>query len=230
MVRDMANHALAGVMAGIGQRVKRLALLEAALLGVMVLLSGSSGPPLVAIDDAGSLEAGTRVTVVGLLAENWLYESGSEGLLLACESSSGTLRVICTRGSMPLPSEYAAIGDELRVQGEVSRGAAGTCLMATSDDIERLRPSVIALTVDMLCENWMVFLNDRVSVRGVILADGIATGWRLADAYSGRSVRLDLQDLLPILTSRTVEVFGELVLEEDRMDIVFAAYSLRAVP
>jgi hypothetical protein len=215
-------------MAWTGQRVKRLALLEAALLGFMVLLSGSSRPPLVAIGDMGSLEAGTRVTVVGLLAENWLYESGSEGLLLACQSSSETLRVICTRGSLPLPSEYAAIGDELSVKGEVSRGAAGTCLMATSDDVERLRPSATALTVEMLCENWMVFLNDQVSVRGVILADDATTAWRLADAHSGRSVSLCLRDNPSILPGSVVEAVGELVLEQDRMDIVFITYSLRA--
>jgi len=217
-------------MAPMGQRVKRLALLEAALLGVMILLSGNSRPPVVAIDDMDSLEAGTRVTVVGLLAENWLYESGNEGLLLACESSSETLRVICTRGSMPLPSEYLAIGDELSVQGEVSRSAAGTCLMATSDDIERLRPSAVVLTVGMLCENWMVFLDDRVSVRGILLADSSATGWRLADAYSDRSLSLDLQGLLPLTPGRMVEAFGELVLVEGRMDIVFTAHSLRATP
>jgi len=211
-----------------GQRIRHLALLEAVLLGVMVLLSGSSAPPLVAIGDMGSLEAGTRATVVGLLAENWLYESGSEGLLLVCESSSETLRVICTRGSMPLPSEYASIGDELSVQGEVSRGAAGTCLVATSDDVERLRPSAIALTVEMLCENWMVFLNDQVSVRGIILADGITAGWRLADAHSGRSVSLCPQGPPPIISGSIAEAVGELVLEQDRMDIVFIACSLQA--
>jgi hypothetical protein len=208
----------------------RLAALEAVLLTVMVLLSGSSRPPQVPIDDLPMLEAGTRVAVVGLLAENWLYESGSEGLLLADSSSANMLRVVCTRAAKLMPSQYAAIGDEIRVQGELAGNSEGLYLLATSDGVERLRSSACALTVRILCENWMAFLNDRVSIRGILLIDESSGEWRLADASSDRSMALDLQSTPPAPSGCMVEAEGTMVLDGHRMEFVFVACSVLALP
>lgn len=210
--------------------VKRLAALEAVLLAAMVILSGKSQPPLVSISDFATLEEGAVVSVIGLVAENWLYESGSEGVLLTDSSSSSTLRVICARAIKPMPSQYLSIGDEVSVQGEVARGATGLCLAATSDGIERLRTSAVALTVAILCKNWMVFLNDRILVRGILLIDEETGGWRLADAYSERSVSLVMECPPLSAPNRVVEVLGSMVLDEDRMELVFVSSSVQAAP
>jgi len=210
--------------------IRRLAALETMLLAAMVALSGGARPPLVSISDIALLEAGAEASVVGLVAENWLYESGSEGLLLADPLSTGTLRVICVQAVKPMPSRYLSIGDEIAVRGEVSKSATGLCLIATSDGIQRLRTSAAALTVAVLCENWMVFLNDRLLVRGILLVDEAAGGWRLGDAYSDGSLRLDLECPPPPLSARTVEVEGSMVLDKDRMELVLVTYSVLPVP
>lgn len=203
---------------------KLTASLLACLLGSMLVLTGVSNPPHVEISSLNAIEEGTTVYVSGLLVSLWRYDTGTESLLLADPSDGSTLKVICAQGVAAFPGTYLCIGDEVLVKGEVMEARPQPVLLSRTDDIERLQPSELALTVKAVCHHWLLFEGDRFNVTGAISTDD---GLRLQDLESEYSISLRLAvGAVAPSPGRDVRADCTLCLDESQMVIYLLAWSL----
>jgi hypothetical protein len=161
------------------QRV--IALLLACFLSSVVMLGKGATPPEVPISQVQGLEDGTEVRVCGLMVDLWEYESGAESFVLAEPASGRTVKVVSSPAGSPQPSEYADVGDELRVRGELSKAGFVPTIFTKSDRVSVSRESEDVLDVDVLGRNWQLFEGDCVRLGGVLLMDGLDIGPRLFD-------------------------------------------------
>jgi hypothetical protein len=172
----------------------------------MVMLGSRASPPEVAVSQVPDIEDGMRVQVVGLLVDLYVYDSGTESLILADVSHKFTVKVIISPATRPQPSRYADVGDELRVLGEVSKSGEAPLVFARSDGVSVLRESEDVLTVDLLRTNWLLFEGDSIRLRGVLDYDALGGSLRLYDLAMNSSLALvpGKIDEMHLLGSRVV--------------------------
>jgi len=156
-----------------------IALLLACFLCSVVMLGHSASPPDVPISQIPQLEDGMEVRVSGLMVDLWEYESGAESLVLAESDGGHTVKVISSPATRPQPSEYADVGDKLRVVGELSKTCFLPTIFTRSDGISVIQESEDALDVDVLARNWHLFDGDCIRIGGVIGLDGFGISPRL---------------------------------------------------
>lgn len=166
-------------------------------LASITLLAYPAGPPTLSIPQLSAVEDGTEVTVSGILVEHWMYEGGSEGMVLTDPDCRAQVKVVCSGGSSVPPSGYATPGDELEVTGEVSSSRGTPVVYTSSDRVLLLRQSQEVVTVRMLSECWQLFNGDTVEVKGVIIPDHVVGGTRIQDLDGSCSLGLDA-DSLPL--------------------------------
>ena len=159
------------------QRV--IALLLACLLCSVVILGNASSPPEVTIALIPHLEDGLDIRISGLMVDLYEYESGAESFILAEPDSGNTVKVVSSPATRPQPSEYANLGDRLRVIGELSKTGFVPTVFTSSDEVSVIQESEDALTVDILARNWNLFDGDCIRVGGILNFDGLGIGLRL---------------------------------------------------
>ncbi len=172
----------------------------------MVMLGKDASPPEVPISQIQSLEDGTEVRVCGLMVGLWEYESGAESFVLAEPNDGRTVKVVSSPAASPQPSEYADVGDELRVRGELSKAGFVPTIFTKSDGVSVSRESEDVLDIDVLGRNWQLFEGDCVRIGGVLLVDGLGTGPRLfdRDMRCSLAISMDGFDVDSYLGSRVV--------------------------
>jgi len=149
-----------------------LALVLIVLLGSIVLLGASSATPRVEIPQIPSVDDGTSVAVSGILVDFRSYDSGVENLVLMDSRSGATVKILCSKGIGPPPSQYAAIGDELLIRGEVSQYKSSPTVFTDSEGVSVLKKAEFVLTVKLLSTNWVLFEGDEFVIRGVMMQSG----------------------------------------------------------
>lgn len=149
-----------------------LALVLIVLLGSIVLLGASSATPRVEIPQIPSVDDGTSVAVSGILVDFRSYDSGVENLVLMDSRSGATVKILCSKGIGPPPSQYAAIGDELLIRGEVSQYKSSPTVFTDNEGISVLKKAEFVLTVELLSSNWVLFEGDEFVIRGVMMHGG----------------------------------------------------------
>ena len=191
------------------------------------MLGGGSSPPDVAISQIPHLEDGMDVCVSGLMVDLWEYESGAESFVLAEMDKGRTVRVVSSPAARPQPSRYADVGDELRVQGELSKTGLVPTIFANSDGITLSTESEDALTVEILARNWNLFEGDCVRIGGVLGIDGMGMGTRLFGYNMNCSLSLSMEgiDASTYLGER-VTVTGILAFDQGTLSLVL---SLRGI-
>ncbi len=204
--------------------IRTIALLLAASLACMTMLSWSSEPPCVEIASLAGLDDGQRVLVRGLLVDLRVNDGGSESAVLADREGSATAWVFVSKGIAPQPSSYANIGDEIRVSGSLAMSRSGASLYSDSDSVALMAKSEEVLTVISLASHWELFLDDEVHVRGVLVQTAAHEGPRLFDALKECSIVV--KSASPIddsLLGRSVVVSGTLLLDESSMKVILEA-------
>ena len=166
------------------------ALVLGALLSAMIMVSSSSSIPTVAVHEVPMFEDGEVVRLVGLVVDILLYDTGSEGLVLADAGDGTTVKVICSHGDKELPSRYLAIGDEASARGEISNQRMPPVVFASSDDIELIRESASALSVGLLSQHWSQFEGDRLKISGLVIQGDSEGSYRLTDPDLVHSIEL----------------------------------------
>ena len=160
---------LAAVMRILDERLG--AFLVMGLLSSMVLLASSSLPPSMTVSELWGLGDDSSITVSGLLASLWTYESGSEVIVISDESGEPTVKVVCAVGPGPPPSDAVSIGDLLKVSGECVFDDGVPVVYCEYGDVHIVRQSEQVLTLDLLSAAWSLFEGDRISLEGVCEPD-----------------------------------------------------------
>jgi hypothetical protein len=154
------------------------------------MLGSWASPPEVTVPQVPGMEDGMKVQVTGLLVDLYVYDSGTESLILADTSQKCTVKVIISPATRPQPSRYVDVGDELRVLGEISKSDETTLVFARSDGVTVSRESEEVLTVDLLKTNWFLFEGDSIRLRGVLDYDALGVSLRLFDLAMNSSLAL----------------------------------------
>ncbi len=206
-------------------RTRTLALMFAAVLSILVVISSCSTTPFVGLDQIPALDEGTTVRLSGLLVGLSINDGGSEDIILLDPSKQVTAKAICMPGSRPLPSRYVSIGDELRVTASTS-GKGSSVVFTSSDDVDVSSESDAVLTVKILASNWALFEGDRFRISGVVMV-GSAGGFLLADPDLEHSISLrpengDANDYL----GKSVVADASLRVDASTMTLYLAAASL----
>jgi hypothetical protein len=211
----------------IDQRAVALSLV--CLLSSMILLDSGSAAPGVTISQVPQLEDGMKVRLSGLLVDEWQFESGSESLVLAEPSGGSSVKVISSPGMRPQPSQYAELGDELQVTGELSKSGLVPTIFAKSDDISVSRESEQVLTVDILIGCWRLFEGDCVRIKGLLDFDGLGIAPRLFGFGMNCSLALDIGGLdVDAIMGHRVVVTGILHFEFRTSALVILVRSIMA--
>jgi hypothetical protein len=210
---------------------RTLALLLACLLASVTMLGLESSPPSVTVSQLPHLEDGMKVRIKGLLVDLWKYETGSESLVLAEPGWSGTLRVVSSPATLPQPSRYADLGDELVVLGDLSKSGSVPTVYSTSDRISVSKESEDILTVDMLRDNWMLFEGDSVRLRCVLYYDGLRAGLRLFNPGKDCSLAANMGGLdASRFVGSQVLVTGTLAIDQRTLSLALTVSSIVADP
>jgi hypothetical protein len=200
-----------------------LALSLCALVGLGIL----GEYPEVDISDLPGIDSGTTVVITGFLTDLWVYDSGSESLVLCDEETDSVVKVMCTPGVAPMPSTYASIGDELRIVGDLSSNLNPPTMFSSGDGISLVRKSTEAMTLDLLSSHWGLFEGDRLTVCGVLVECGEPPVWKLFNEEGTRSVPLSFSEPTPDgLTGREVEVVAILKLDQSTMSMYLQVHSI----
>lgn len=162
-----------------------------------------------------------------MLVALWTYESGVESLILSDPSGSSSVKILSSKGLRPQPSQYADIGDEILVIGEISNDGLSPTVFARSDDIQVSLDSEKILTVDILASNWGLFEGDCIKITGILGQDGFSSAPRLYSQGMNRSVALLTggMDISALLTSKVI-VTGTLRFDSRTMTLVLVVVSI----
>lgn len=199
----------------------------ALLMSGMLLLVSTASPPTVPIEQVFSFDDGSVVVLIGVIVDMFLRDDGAENLVLADITDGATVRVYCNPGLHEQPSHFLSIGDEARVQGEVSSSGSSPVLFATSDGITISRRAESVLSMEALCRNWALFEGDSFKTNGMVIT-GEGTGcYRLSDPEVKHSVllRSDRTELAGYVGKR-VTITAVLRLDPGTMSLVLIASSL----
>ena len=150
--------------------------------------------------------------IVGAMAGIRILDSGSELMTIADLSDGSSVRVISTPGINNQPSEYAHIGDELLIVGDVHTSRSTPVIYARSDGVTVVRESAQVLTVPTVSANWILFENDLIRLKGVLGSSGPGTGLRLYDSSGSCSIAvlpsdLDLGNMIGATVTLTATLF-----------------------
>jgi hypothetical protein len=199
----------------------------ALLLSSMLLLVSTASPPTVPIRQVFSFDDGSVVVLIGVIVDMYLRDDGAESLVLADVTDGATVRVYCDPGLREQPSRFLSIGDEARVQGEVSSSGSSPILFSTSDGITLSRKAESVLSMEALCQNWALFEGDSFKTCGVVISGEVTGSYRLSDPEIKHSVllRADYTELAGYVGKR-VTVTAVLRLDPDTMSLVLLASSL----
>jgi hypothetical protein len=190
----------------------------------MLLLTASSATPRLAIPEISSLDDGTSLIVSGILVDFRSYDAGIENLVLMDPRSGMTVKIICSKGIGPPPSQFVEIGDEISVKGEVSTYKSSTSILTDSEGVSVLRKAEFVLTVELLSTNWVLFESDEFVIRGILMQDG----HRLCDNDLEHSV-LVISDIVSLsqFDGREVLVDCELRFDATIMSLTLGVRSVR---
>jgi len=193
----------------------------------MLLLGSNATPPTVAISQVPQLEDGMRVEIVGMLVDIWRYESGAESLVLSEFDGGSSVKVLSSKGIRCQPSQYADIGDELHIIGELSKSGLAPTIFAKSDDISVSRESEQYLTVEVLTNCWELFEGDSIRIGGILDLDGFSSSPRLFSFGMNCSVALitGALDFESFLDDR-VEITGVLHFDGRTLTLVLMVSSI----
>jgi hypothetical protein len=208
-----------------------LAILLACLLASVTMLGLESSPPVVTVSQVPQLEDGMKVRIRGLLVDLWKYETGSESLVLAEPGWPGTIRVISSPATLPQPSMYADLGDEIVVLGDFSKRGSVPTVYSTSDTISVSKESEDVLTVEVLRDNWMLFDGDRIRLRCVLDYDGLRAGLRLYNSGKNCSLAANMGGLdISRFVGSHVLVTGTLAIDQRTLSLSLMVTSIVADP
>jgi hypothetical protein len=206
---------------------RTLALLLACLLASVTMLGLESSPPVVTVSQVPQLEDGMKVRIKGLLVDLWKYETGSESLVLAEPGWSGTIRVVSSPATLPQPSRYADLGDELVILGDLSKSGAVPTIYSTSDSISVSKESEDILTVDMLRDNWVLFNGDSIRLRCSLDYDGLRAGLRLYNSGKNCSLAANMGGLdASRFVGSQVLVTGTLTIDQRTLSLTLTVSSI----
>ena len=204
------------------------AFLLACLMSSIVLLSSTQGPPYLAISKVAELEDGVEVTTRGILAELRVWDGGTESMLLLEPGTGATIRVVSAPALQAQPSIYASIGDELQATGELKTSESPPIMFANSGDIALLRVSEVILTVTVVCENWLLFRNDRITLCGILVSEPDSGDLRLTDSNHKHSISLDADgQAIGTMVGRYVVVDGCFALDTSSMSFRIESCTVR---
>ncbi|MGQ9587843.1 MAG: hypothetical protein ACUVT7_05635 [Thermoplasmata archaeon] len=202
--------------------VRLLAAIACCLMSSMVMLSSAASPPVVSISHLPQLEPGTVVSVIGMLVDQWIRDDGSMSLVLADASDGATARIVCGAFE-PLGVEPdIRIGDEIMATGEVSSSKHPPTVFAEANKIVLLRGAEYVLTVGILSSNWMLFVNDKFYVRGVVEEEPSSGDFCLLDESANCSVLLASYGDLSCFVEAEVVVNGYLNFDRNTMSLVLS--------
>ncbi len=190
----------------------------------MILLGSTASPPLVPIRSVATFDDGSIIVVLGVIVDMSPRDDGAESLVLADLSDGAVLRVYCSPGARDMPGVYTSIGDELRIEGELSRLGKSPMLFARSDDVSLVEDAVAVLTISGLSRNWALFVGDQVEVSGIIISS--TDGLRLADADLEHSIAIESRsEELDAMVGKAVSVAAFLRLQSETMVLVLDVVS-----
>jgi hypothetical protein len=199
----------------------------ALLLSAMLLLASMSSPPTVALGQVSSFDDGSVIVLVGVVVDIYLRDDGAESLVLADMTNGDTVRVYCSKGLRDQPSKFISIGDEVRVQGEVSCSGSSPLLFATSDSMTLSRKAGSVMSVEVLCRNWALFEGDSLRIAGLVILGEAAGSLRLCDPITMQSISVRSDDCeLAGLIGKRVTVTACLRLDQGTMALVLIASSV----
>jgi hypothetical protein len=203
----------------------------ALLLSAMLLLVSTASPPTVPIGQVFSFDDGSAVVLTGVIVDMFLRDDGAENLVLADITDGATIRIYCNPGLHEQPSHFLSIGDEARVQGEVSSAGSSPVLFTTSDGITLSRRAESVLSMEALCRNWALFEGDCFKTNGMVITGEVIGSYRLSDPELKHSVllRSDHTELAGYVGKR-VTITAVLRLDPDTMSLVLMASSLSPGP
>jgi hypothetical protein len=142
------------------------------LLGSIVLLGVSSTTPRLEIPQMSSVDDGASVAVSGILVDFRSYDAGAENLVLMDPHTGITVKIVCNKGIGQAPSQYASIGDELLIRGEVSQYKSSPTVFTDNEGVSVIKKAKFVLTVKLLSTNWILFEGDEFVIRGVMMQGG----------------------------------------------------------
>jgi len=202
-----------------------LALFLIVLLGSIVLLGATSETPRLEIPQMSSVDDGTSVAVSGVLVDFRSYDASAENLVLMDSRSGATVKIICYRGVGPPPSQYASIGDELLIKGEVSQYQSSPTVFTNNEGVTVLKKAEFVLTVELLSTNWILFEGDEFVIRGVMMQGG----HRLYDYDLEHSIMV-VSDVVSVsqFDDRDVLVTCELQYDDSIMALTLVVESVRS--
>lgn len=206
--------------------VRFLAVVACCLVSSMVMLSSAASPPVVAISQLPQLETGTTVTVIGVLVDQWLRDDGSVSLVIADVSDGATTRIIYGASESLGVGAAIGLGDEIMATGEVSSSKRPPTIFADDDEVVLLRKAEHVLSVSTISSNWILFVNDRFDVRGVIIEGSSWGEFRLLDTSASCSLALASHDSLSRFAGAEVVVNGYLNLDRNAMCLVLSVESI----
>lgn len=207
-----------------------IAILLALSLASLIALGSMDGEQVVPISRLPSVDSGMIVTVVGILTDLWIHDSGLESLVVTDCQLEVVVRVVCSCGIASMPSEYISIGDELSVTGEVSNDRLPPTIFAVSDHVELERSSEDVLTMQLLASHWQMFIDDSITVKGILLAGASGTNPRLVALDGSCSIGVMCGSLdADHLAGRIVTVTGTFFLDTNLMALYIDAGDIMMV-
>jgi hypothetical protein len=206
------------------QRV--IAVVFALLLSAMLLLVSMSSPPTVPLSQVPAFDDGTVVVIFGVLVDIYLRDGGAESFVLADITEGTTLRIYCSDGLRDRPSQLLLIGDEVRVQGEVSCSGSSPIVFTTSDGVTLSKKAESVLSVEALGRNWALFEGDSFRMCGLVIPGETSGSFRLADPKTQHSIALRSDSELTGFVGKRVTVTALLRLDQETMSLVLIASSV----
>jgi hypothetical protein len=205
---------------------KVLSFLVMVSLALLTLLGSVTGPPEVAMSDVSKIDGGETIRVRGIVVDAWDSDAGVLSLVLADLDTQSSLKALCTNGIMAAPAAIH-IGDEVRVTGEIETTGGRPILWSSRDDVELLRLSREALTLEALAGAWELLVGDRFEVVGILVPAEGGGEFRLMDM--GRSLSIAFEPPQADMTrfeERKVIVDVVLRLRPQTMELVLVAYGI----
>ena len=197
------------------------------ILSAMLTLVSMASPPVVSIEQVSLFDDGSVVVLIGVIVDISLRDGGGETLILANIADGATVRVYCNPGLHEPPSHFLSIGDEARVQGEVSNSGTSPILFTSSDDITLSRRAESVLSMEALCRNWALFEGDSFKANGLVITGEVAGSYRLSDPELKHSILLKADSIeLAGYVGKRITMAAVLRLDPSTMSLVLIASSL----
>ena len=175
---------------GMEVEIRRLGVLFAAGLAILLWLASCAEPPLLKVSDLDRVEDGLAVRVAGIVADVHPYDSGHTSVLIADYMSGETAQLLVSPTAEGHAVDGIAIGDEVLAEGVISLAPPRTTVFVSSGGISVIAKAAFAMSVEMLCADWRLFEYDRLNVSGVVCAPPDDTDAWLTDAEGRYRIRL----------------------------------------